>query len=466
MKGYVFEMVFRRPSVLCLIPAVLLVLSLLLATLSAETGLPPKRVPTLRRLEPERLAAAAADVEKLRTLRRDPTVRAKDFGYEDFRAILHAHAEDSSHTGGTRPEMLRDAKRAGVRVIFLSDHFRPPRDFMKSWRGLRDGVLFIPGSETHGLIVHPDDSVMDAMKMKRGELARVVGRGTGLSFLSHVEKRQKASLEGIHGLEIYNRHADAESDKAALLLLASRMCDPDKGAELQKLLQRYPDPVFATQVAYPALNLAKWDEEAKRRRVVGIAANDCHHNQVFVVNKRDESSVLIGTNVDAEDEMRIVTSTIAPGVRKLVAGKQAGEELARFDFDPYAVSFRNVSTHIFAKELTEASIRQALREGRAYVSHDWMADPTGFLVWTERGEERIGVLGEEFRFQPKDVLRVESPVPATLRVIADGVEIARTSARSLSHVIAKPAAYRIEAWLSVGGELRPWIYANPVYARP
>ena len=32
-------------------------------------------------------------------------------GLNDYRAILHAHAEDSAHTGGTRPEMLADAKQ-------------------------------------------------------------------------------------------------------------------------------------------------------------------------------------------------------------------------------------------------------------------------------------------------------------------------------------------------------------------
>ena len=41
-------------------------------------------------------------------------------GLNDYRAILHAHAEDSAHTGGTRPEMLADAKRVGVSVICLA----------------------------------------------------------------------------------------------------------------------------------------------------------------------------------------------------------------------------------------------------------------------------------------------------------------------------------------------------------
>ena len=37
-----------------------------------------------------------------------------------------------------------------------------------------------------------------------------------------------------------------------------------------------------------------------------------------------------------------------------------------------------MSTHIIAPELTEAALRDALRAGHAYVSHDWMCDPSGF----------------------------------------------------------------------------------------
>ena len=89
----------------------------------------------------------------------------KPAGLNDYRAILHAHAEDSSHTGGTRPEMLAEAKRAGVDAILLTDHYRPPRDFVtERWRGLRDGVLFIPGSEERGFLLYPAHSIMDRMK--------------------------------------------------------------------------------------------------------------------------------------------------------------------------------------------------------------------------------------------------------------------------------------------------------------
>ena len=73
---------------------------------------PSSRYGAVRRMALERLAAARADVERLRARRRalsELPVTAATYGLRDFRAILHAHAEDSAHTGGTLPEMLRDA---------------------------------------------------------------------------------------------------------------------------------------------------------------------------------------------------------------------------------------------------------------------------------------------------------------------------------------------------------------------
>src|SRR3989442_1448424 len=111
-------------------------------------------------------------------------------GLHDYTGILHAHAEDSAHTGGTRPEMLADAKNAGVQVIMLTDHLRPPRDFMDSWRGFHEGVLFIPGSEAKGFLVYPASSIMDRMEEPTPKLVASVTASNGLIFLSHIEERR------------------------------------------------------------------------------------------------------------------------------------------------------------------------------------------------------------------------------------------------------------------------------------
>ena len=182
------------------------------------------------RLDAARLQAVQASVETLSARRRNLLPRAD--GLMDLRSVFHAHAGDSSHTGGKPEEMLAAAKLAGVRVVFLSDHFRPPRDYMDSWRGLREGVLFIPGSEARGFLLHPEASVFPLMEKPVPELIPAVVRGEGMAFLSHIEERPDHPMTGLTGLEIYNRHYDAKRDFTGILQLVLRLTDPEQLREL------------------------------------------------------------------------------------------------------------------------------------------------------------------------------------------------------------------------------------------
>ena len=89
---------------------------------------------------------------------------------------------------------------------------------------------------------------------------------------------------------------------------------------MKRALRLYPDELFASQVEYPADYLAKWDAETKTRRLTGVAANDCHHNQILIVKMVDPETVWIGTNVDRDDQMRKFTARLRPGIRALTKG--------------------------------------------------------------------------------------------------------------------------------------------------
>ncbi|MGH9853836.1 MAG: PHP domain-containing protein, partial [Blastocatellia bacterium] len=194
---------------------------------SAQKLKPGRKYATLERLKPERLRAVHAD--RLRYQRERKAV-ALQTGYQDFRAILHAHAEDSNHTGGTRPELLAAAKQTGVKILMLTDHVRPPRDFINdSWRGLRDGVLFIPGAESEGFLVYPQRSVINAHINKsfktRDEYIRLVKPDGGLIFLSHVEEKDDWATGELDGLEIYNHHTDFGDEGEFVMWLRASFTD-------------------------------------------------------------------------------------------------------------------------------------------------------------------------------------------------------------------------------------------------
>lgn len=429
-------------------------------------AVPKKNYTPSERMNRARLEATHEDVVRLRSTRHDVSPWP---GLNDYRTILHAHAEDSAHTGGTRPEMLADAKKAGVDAIFLSNHFRPPVDFMtQSWRGLHEGILFVPGSEWRGFLISPMESVFPKMEEKATstpEFVDVIRANGGLIFLSHIEERTDHSMEDLTGMEIYNRHYDAKKDNAGIVGLFLKLTHPDSLKELEANLRDYPDEMLASQVTRPDVYLTKWDTETKTRRLSGVAANDCHHNQILIVKMVDADTVLVGTNVDTDKQMRKLTATLRPGIRAMTRGHKPGDLLARLDFDPYARAFLNVSTHAFAPELTEPAMRSALREGHAYVSHDWMCDPKGFQFELAGMKGARVIMGDEVKFAPGQKLEARFPQNCTVKLLSEGKVIAEKTGDHLEYEVTTPGVYRIEASLDAAGESRPWIYSNPIYVR-
>jgi len=439
----------------------LLSLALLGSSLLAQTNIPARKYTSVERMKSAHLKAAHEDVLRLQQQRQ---LLPPLPGLHDYKAILHAHAEDSAHTGGTRPEMLADATKAGVQVIMLTDHLRPPRDFIRdSWRGLHEGVLFIPGSEARGFLVYPMNSIMDRLDEPPPQFVASVTASNGLIFLSHAEERLDHPMDGLTGMEIYNRHADAKKDMAGVIAIALKLLDPADLTELKENLRLYPDELFAAQVTYLQDYIAKWDAETQTRRLTGVAANDCHHNTIFVAKMVDENTVRFGTNVDKDEDMRKATAESHPGIRELTKGRKPGDEVARADLDPYYRSFRNAATHILAKELTESAIRSALQQGHAFVSHDWMCDATGFSCLLS--PPTVALMGDETKFAKGQKLRARFPVACHIRLLRNGKVIMDVEGDQLESAVEGPGVYRVEGWLKLDGEDRCWIYSNPIYVR-
>jgi hypothetical protein len=422
---------------------------------------PGRRYATLERLKPERLHAVQAG--RLRYQRERKAV-ALQTSYQDFRAVLHAHAEDSNHTGGTRPELLAAAKQTGVKIVMLTDHVRPPRDFINdSWRGLRDGVLFIPGAESEGFLVYPQRSIINAHINKnfksRDEYIRLVKPDGGLIFLSHVEEKDDWATGELDGLEIYNHHTDFADEGEFVMWLRGSFTNPDRLKEIERLLAEYPMEVFGSSQDYLEQIIAKWDRDLLSHRLTGVSANDCHHNQVFTIKAAGDNAIEINITGDLP---RKVTAEQAPRVAEMVKGRKDGEVIARLDFDPYERSLSYVTTHILLRELNEKAVREALRQSRAYVSHDWLCDPTGFAFIAESKGKRVGVVGDEVKFAPGLKLRLAAPVAGFIKLFRNGRVVQEAQSDRLDFEVKDSGVYRAEVWLELDGEMRPWIYSNPI----
>lgn len=419
-----------------------------------------RKYSTIERLQLDRLRAVHETVTEFTRQRRP--VRLKT-GLQDWRAILHAHAEDAFHTGGTRPEMLAAAQHAGVKIIMLTDHVRPPRDFINdSWRGLREGVLFIPGAEAEGFLVYPQASMMKTPWKTRDEYIALALQNGGNLFLSHVEERPDWPTDKMDGLEIYNHHTDLKDEGEFLRWLQRALVNPAQLAQLQQALRDYPQEVMAAQQDYLAPIIAKWERDLATHRATGVAANDCHHNQVFTVTAI--SAEEIETALFPDEKQRIHVSKV-PAIAELLRGKQPGELIAKLDFDPYERSMRYVSTHILARELSETATRQALKQSHAYVAHDWLCDATGFAFVAQAGRQQF-VMGDEVAWQTGLQLKVETPLPGHIKLFHDGKVVQESQTASFSYPVTQPGVYRVEVWLDVDGEQRPWIYANALRVKP
>jgi hypothetical protein len=385
-------------------------------------------------------------------------------GYTDFRSVMHAHAEDSTHTGGTRGELLAAANSAGVQVVMLTDHVLPPRDFVNvDTRGLKDGVLFIPGAESEGFIVFPLRSFIDAYINQtyatREEYIKRAKSAAGIVFLSHVEERLDWPTADIDGMEIYNHHTDFDEEEEFGQWLRDSFADPTRLRQLERALAEHPMEVFGASQDYLEQIVAKWDSDLLQHRSTGVSANDCHHNQVFTIKAAPPNSILI--NAIGEPPRKVSTEQ-SPRVAEMLRNRAPGEVIARLDFDPYERSLRYVTTHLLMRNLNETSVRQALRQSHAYVAHDWLCDPTGFAFIVESDGKRVGVMGDEKKFERGMKLRLEAPVAGLIKLFLNGRVIHQGRSDRLSFSIDGPGVYRAEVWLEVGGEMRPWIYANPI----
>jgi len=105
-----------------------------------------------------------------------------------------------------------------------------------------------------------------------------------------------------------------------------------------------------------------------------------------------------------------------------------------------------------------------LRDGHVYVSHDWLCDPTGFSFGAVNN---LGVfpMGDSAPMQGTTRIVGLTPLPATLKLFHHGEIVAQTNGTNLTFRAKKHGTYRLEAWLNVAGEARPWIYSNPVYLK-
>ena len=367
--------------------------------------------------------------ESLAELRRQRMVLSPLEGLQELRGVIHAHTGLSHDSDGTTAEILEASRAARLHFLITTDHYTPSI-YSDGLQGLHKSVLVIRGVEigagcvqgtgvTRGCgsvlvfgfrdsIVPDEQNVWDFERL----FATVRAQG-GLSVIAH--SRGLPNLEyfqAADGIEIYDI-ADAMREKI--------IDAPRRLLEFALFAAEYPEEFILPLVERMNWPLVHWDTLTRNRRVVGIVGNDAHQNL-----------------------------------------RAFGRQIDRYD-----LIFRAVNMHVLAPSLTEENIIAGLREGRCFASFGLLADAAGFQFRARdipTGAQRA-LMGETLKMQPGLVLEVQSPIPAAIILLRNGVPIRREQGRLLRHGVDRPGVYRVEVSLRVVDRWRPWIFANPIYVR-
>lgn len=265
-------------------------------------------------------------------------------------------------------------------------------------------------------------------------------------------------INGLTGNEIYNTHADAKDEKR----FYSSLKNPLWLVKAAPLFEKYPQESLLALLDYPADYLKRWDELCEIAPHTGVSANDSHQNIGLRIKLAEGNKARVEDALG--EELIVLDAKIVQAIQPFPETTAVGDTIFRLQLDPYENSLRHVGTHVLATGLTRDAICEALERGRAFVAFDGIADARGFDFAAMQGETRHE-MGS--RVPPSDGLKLvgKSPLPGHWRLFCSGQLIHEADGNPLEYAITAAGNYRVEVWLNVAGELKPWVLSNPVYVR-
>jgi hypothetical protein len=343
---------------------------------------------------------------------------------QDVACVAHLHSTYSDGTGTVR-QIARAARRARADVVLLTDHdtLAAKHNGEEGW--YRDILLLVgtevsPRRRNHYLAFGIDREI-DHDGLDAAGICRAVRDAGGFGFAAHPFSR---------GSDRFRRRApgmpfeDLECDALDGIELWSFVNDTGEALGSVADMLRFVVTPARVLDHPPERNMRAWDELCRKRRVVALGGLDAHQ---------------FGKRVGPVVPLRVMA---------------------------YRRSFRFIRTHVlcdepFTRDLEHDSeqVYAALRAGRCYIAVDAVAPARGFRF------EADGVqMGAEAP-AGRRTLSARVPLPARLRLLRDGVELASAQGTALEHEVGEPGAYRVEAYRHAKGRERTWIVSNPIYLR-
>lgn len=331
---------------------------------------------------------------------------------QDFRGIIHLHSELSHDSNGKFKDIVKAAQKNEIDFVIMTDHWSPTL-YEKSKRGFFDKTLFITGAEiskNEGVTIIalplPKDFVSKNDWRKNVVSLREKG---SLALASHIEFYKTIQLSGLDGVEIINLHAHIlEQSKIGLVFTYFQAILPWNW-NLAYIFDEIP-------------NLPHW-----------------HY-----INEKVTYLPAFGGN-DTHDNYRLFYKL----------GPKLGS---------YNNTFKLITTHIWADELSEESVKEAIKKGQGYLAIEVFGRATGFKFYAVSNRNVTLPGGEiELDDEEKIILTVqapahENPEQTKIKIFKDRKIAKKGSGALLNLETREPGNYYAEIWKNE----KPWIFSNPI----
>jgi len=360
------------------------------------------------------------------------SLQASSLPYYDYKGVIHAHSIYSDGAGDF-PEIISEAQAAQIDYLITSDH-NTLKPYQKGLEGWHQGLILLIGEE-----ISTDTGHLLALRITKEGVSSPsqksidsVNKDGGFSFLAHSENMKIPwrdwNVQGYTGIEIINMDSVVRRKALQIDGIYSLLRYLQSPNNLRDVVSNNP----------PTLELKRWDELTKERRVVGISSVDAH------------------------------------GIIKIFDKK--------YKMPTYEHMFRSATTHVVTGEKFSGDfskdkelLYKTIELGHVYGVFEETIPATGFLFFGENSKEKV-VMGDEIVYQAGEPLKLFVSLPngqeGIIKLVKDGKIIKEHAGRDMTYTADGPGVYRVEVYLydkrlpfNLYWGSRPWIYSNPIYIR-
>lgn len=342
----------------------------------------------------------------------------------DYRGIIHLHSELSRDSDGKFEDIIKAAQNNEVDFVVITDHWSKNL-FEQSRSGLFGTTLIIAGAEIEkregvSMITFPlpKDFVPSESWQKDVEILRKSG---SIVLAEHIEFSETHQLMGFDGIEVINLHAHIlQQNKFGLA-----------STYFQALLPwNWNLAYIFTEIP----GLKRWYYLNQEKPMPAFGGNDTHDNyRLFYL---------------------------------------AGPKLGSYDN-----TFKLITTHIWADELSEKYVKEAVKKGQSYFAFEVFGNSKGFKFYASLQQVQGKQSDTEVFFPGNPIPRGlenkkitiavqapphKDPSKTKIKILREGKVIKEGFGILLNLENPKPGNYYAEIWR----DEKPWIFSNPIEIRP